>query len=126
MKETTKLLVVYILLISALVIYSCTKVDVPAPEFNLGKQSTSTSIVSLSTSFTTGEVDVTLSVTPGAKYSLQLIDLKGDVKYATGFTADNSIVTKHLDYSDVNSGDYTIELIDISGKEYKRNLTIKK
>ena len=69
---------------------------------------------------------VTLSVTPGAKYSLQLINLAGDVKYATGFTADKDLVTKELDYSDVKSGDYSVVLIDIFGKEYKQSLTIKK
>ena len=74
----------------------------------------------------TGKVDIMLNVTPGAKYSIQLIDLKGDVKSATGFTADNELITKTLDYSDVKSGDYTIELIDVSGKQYKRSLTIKK
>jgi hypothetical protein len=126
MKETLKLLAIYIGIIIIFVVYSCTKVDIPEPVINLGTQSTSTAITHLSTAITSGKVDVTMSVTPGAKYSLQLIDLKGDVKYATGFTADNNVVIKNLDYSDVNSGDYTIVLIDISGKEYKRSLTIKK
>ena len=126
MKETNKLLIGYILLIALFVTYSCQKVDIPAPVIALGKESTTTSISNLSTAVTTGEVVVTLNVTPGAKYSLQLIDLKGDVKSATGFTADKEVIIKTLDYSDVNSGDYSIELIDISGKEYKRSLTIKK
>ena len=126
MKEINKLLIGYILLIAIFVTYSCQKVDIPAPVINLGEKATSTAIVSLSKAVTTGEVAITMNVTPGAKYSIQLIDLKGDVKYATGFTADNSVVVKQLDYSDVKSGDYAIVLIDISGKEYKRSLTIKK
>ena len=126
MKETNRLLGFYLVLLTLFIIYSCTKVDIPAPEIVLGQQSTSTAITNLSTAYTKGEVDVTMSVTPGAKYSLQLINLSGDVKYATGFTADNSVVTKHLDYSDVNSGDYAIVLIDIAGKEFKRSITIKK
>ena len=126
MKETNRLLGFYLVLMTLFTIYSCTKVDVPLPEFNMGKESTSTAITNLSTAYTSGKVTATFSVTPGAKYSIQLIDLKGDVKYATGFTADNSVVVKDLDYSDVNSGDYTIVLIDIAGKEYKRSLTIKK
>ena len=112
-------------LVLFLFIVACTKVaNVPAP-IDLGKESTSTAIANLSTAITAGEVDVTMNVTPGAKYSIQLIDLKGDVKYATGFTADNDLVVKKLNYSDVNSGDYTITLIDIKGNEYKRSLTIK-
>ncbi len=126
MKETNKLLGIYLVFITLLVIYSCHKVDLPAPEINLGKESTSTAIVSLSTAITTGKVDIMLNVTPGAKYSIQLIDLKGDVKSSTGFTADKELITKKLNYSNVNSGDYTITLIDILGKEYKRSLTIKK
>jgi hypothetical protein len=124
MKELRTLLGIYISII--VFVIACTKVNAPAPQvIDLGKEATATAITELSTAVTTGEVTVTMNVTPGAKYSLQLIDLKGDVKYATGFTADNTLVIKKLNYSDVNSGDYTITLIDISGKEYKRSITIK-
>lgn len=113
-------------LVLFLFIIACTKVNAPAPVvIDLGKEATATAITNLSTAVTTGDVSITMSVTPGAKYSLQLIDLKGDVKSATGFTADNDVIIKKLDYSDVKSGDYTITLIDIKGKEYKRSLTIK-
>lgn len=125
MKEITKLLGVYLLTIIILII-ACRKVDVPTPVINLGKVATATSIEKIEPVVTTGPVILTLSVTKDAKYSIQLIDLKGDVKSATGFTADKDLVIKNLDYSDVNSGDYTIVLLDISGNEYKRNLTIKK
>jgi len=105
---------------------ACTKVDIPAPQvIDLGKEATATAIVNLSTAMVSAKVNVTMNLTPGAKYSLRLIDLNGDVKKATGFTADNTLVIKTLDYSDVKSGDYTLELIDISGKEYKRSITIK-
>jgi hypothetical protein len=107
------------------IISSCTKVQ-PTPEISLGKIATSTAIERVEPVITKGPITLTLSVTEGAKYAIQLIDLKGDVKYATGFTADNNMVIKKLDYSDVNSGDYTVTLIDIFGKEYKRQITIKK
>lgn len=124
MKELRILLGLYILIIVTVI--ACTKIDVPAPQvIDLGKQSTSTSIVSLSTVLIKDKVDVTMNLTPGAKYSLMLIDLNNDVKKSTGFTADNTLVIKTLDYSDVKTGDYTLELIDISGKEYKRLITIK-
>lgn len=124
MKELRILLGLYLLIIVTVI--ACTKIDVPAPQvIDLGKESTSTSIVSLSTVLIKDKVDVTMNLTPGAKYSLMLIDLNNDVKKSTGFTADNTLVIKTLDYSDVKTGDYTLELIDISGKEYKRLITIK-
>jgi hypothetical protein len=123
MKELRVLLGIYLLII--IVLIACTKV-VPTPVIELGKEATSTTINSVNPPISSGKVIANLSVTPGAKYSLQLIDIKGDVKSATGFTADKDLVIKELDYSDVNSGDYTVTLVDISGKEYKRNITIKK
>ena len=124
MKELRILLGLYIMIIVTVI--ACTKIDVPTPQvIDLGKESTSTSIISLSTVLIKDKVDVTMSLTPGAKYSLRLIDLNNDVKKSIGFTADNTLVVKTLDYSDVKTGDYTLELIDISGKEYKRLITIK-
>lgn len=124
MKELRTLLGLYLLIIVTVI--ACTKIDAPVPQvIDLGKEATSTSIVNLSTALVSAKVDVTMNLTPGAKYSLRLIDLNGDVKKSTGFTADNTLVIKTLDYSDVKTGDYTLELIDISGKEYKRLITIK-
>jgi hypothetical protein len=124
MKELRTLLGLYILIIVTVI--ACTKVDIPAPQvIDLGKESTATAITNLSTALVSSKVDVTMSLTPGAKYSVRLIDLGGNVKRSMGFTADNTLVIKTLDYSDVNSGDYTIELIDIKGNEYKRSITIK-
>ena len=123
MKELKTILGIYLLII--ILVIACSKV-VSTPVIELGKQATSTTINSVNPPVSTGKVIASMTVTPGAKYSLQLIDLKGDVKSATGFVADKDLVIKELDYSDVNSGDYTVTLIDISGTEYKRNITIKK
>jgi len=123
MKELAVLLTVYLL--SLLVLIACTKVA-STPVIELGEQAKVTQINSVNPPVSTGKVIANLSVTPGAKYSLQLIDLKGDVKSVTGFTADKGLIIKELDYSDVNSGDYAVTLIDIFGREYKRNITIKK
>ena len=125
MKEIIKLLGVYLLTI-VILIFGCRKVDTPTPVISLGKVATATSIEKVEPVLTKGPVTLTLSVTKDAKYSIQLIDLKGDVKYSTGFTADKDLVIKNLDYSDVKSGDYAIVLIDIFGKEHKRQITIKK
>ncbi len=123
MKELSVLFGVYLL--SILLLIACTKVA-STPVIELGAQAKMTQINSVTPPISTGKVIANLSVTAGAKYSLQLIDLKGDVKSVTGFTADKDLIIKELDYSDVNSGDYTVTLIDIFGKEYKRNITIKK
>ena len=122
MKELAVLFGVYLL--SILLLIACTKVA-STPVIELGVQAKMTQINSVNPPISTGKVIANLSVTPGAKYSLQLINLKGDVKSFTGFTADKDLIIKELDYSDVNSGDYTVTLIDIFGKEYKRNITIK-
>lgn len=123
MKELRVLLGVYLLIIVAVI--ACTKV-VSTPVIELGEKATATKINSVYPPITTGKVIANLSVTPGSKYSLQLINLAGDVKYVTGFTADKELIIKELDYSDVKSGDYSVVLIDIFGTEYKQNLTIKK
>lgn len=123
MKELRVLLGVYLLIIVAVI--ACTKV-VSTPVIELGEKATATKINSVYPPITTGKVIANLSVTPGSKYSLQLINLAGDVKYVTGFTADKELIVKELDYSDVKSGDYTVVLIDIFGTEYKQSLTIKK
>lgn len=123
MKELSVLFGVYLL--SILLLIACTKVA-STPVIELGAQAKMTQINSINPPISTGKVIANLSVTTGAKYSLQLIDLKGDVKSATGFTAEKDLVIKELDYTDVNSGDYSVVLLDISGKEYKRQITIKK
>lgn len=123
MKELRTLLGIYFLII--ILVIACTKV-ISTPTIELGKEATSTTINSVTPPISSGKVIANITVTPGAKYSLQLIDMKGDVKSATGFTADKDLIIKELDYSDVNSGDYSVTLIDIFGKEYKRNITIKK
>ena len=123
MKELRTLLGIYFLFI--LILIACTKV-VSTPIIELGEKSKVTKINSINPPISTGKVIANLSVTPGAKYSLQLINLKEEVKYVTGFVADKELIIKELNYSDVNPGDYTIVLIDVFGTEYKHNITIKK
>jgi hypothetical protein len=123
MKELRTLFAIYLSCIILMI--ACSKV-VSTPTIELGKQSTSTKINSVEPPVSSGKVVANLSVTVGAKYSLQLINLKGDVVESTGILADKELVVKELDYSDHINGDYTVVLIDIFGTEYKRNITIKK
>ncbi len=123
MKELRTLFAIYLSCIILMI--ACSKV-VPTPTIELGKQATSTKINSVEPPVSSGKVIANLSVTVGSKYSLQLINLKGDVVESTGILADKELVVKELDYSDHINGDYTVVLIDIFGTEYKRNITIKK
>lgn len=123
MKELRTLFAIYLSCI--ILVIACSKV-VPTPTIELGKQATSTKINSVEPPVSSGKVIANLSVTVGSKYSLQLINLKGDVVESTGILADKELVVKELDYSDHINGDYTVVLIDIFGTEYKRNITIKK
>lgn len=105
---------------------SCTKIETPTPMLiDLGKPSTNAIITNVDPVVTKGGVTVTVSVTSGSKYSIQLLDLKGDVKNSLGFLADQETIIKKLNYSNLEDGDYTLTLVDISGREYKRNITIK-
>ncbi|NBW33773.1 MAG: hypothetical protein EBR30_01810 [Cytophagia bacterium] len=92
---------------------------------DLGKTSTKTTITDVDPAITKGGLTVTMSVTTGAKYSIQVIDLKGDVKNSLGFLANEDTVVKKLNYSSLENGDYALVLVDISGREYKRYITIK-
>ena len=86
---------------------------------NLGTMPTSTLIVSSTGPNTTGPLSVTLAVTPGAMYVLQLTDIKGNVVRSTGFTAVNTTEVKELNYSDVQNGSYDLSLMDINGRLMK-------
>ena len=100
------------------IITGCTKVQ-SVPRIDLGIASQQTTINSVNPPMSTGKITVDMSVTPGAKYSVQLTDMKGEVKYSSGFTADNTVVIKQYNYSDIKSGDYYVVLVDIKGTEIK-------
>ena len=71
MKETNKILGIYLLFILIFVIYSCTKIELEEPTpINLGVQSTSTSIKSITQSGNI--VTAEFATTVGAKYSVLL------------------------------------------------------
>lgn len=106
---------------------ACTKiVNPPIPNIDLGKTATSTSIRKVTPIISNGNITVELSVTQGAKYSLQITDLLDEEIKTFGFTADDTIYIKKLDLTGLKNGDYNLTLIDIAGKEVKTNIIIKK
>jgi hypothetical protein len=123
MKELRVLFAVYILII--LSIYACTKhLDVPAPTIDLGKQSAEVSFASLPT-VENGKVIFSVQVTPGAKYSIQITDLAGDIKVKQGLLATDTIHKISLPLDKVVIGIYDVVVMDIKGNEIKQPI-IKK
>lgn len=86
---------------------------------DLGKVSESTQIEKVSSTVISDKLDVSFKLTSGARYSAQLIDIKGDVVDTHGFTATNINETRTFDYSKIKNGSYDFTLTDTQGKTVK-------
>jgi hypothetical protein len=125
MKETNKILGIYLLFILIFVIYSCTKIEIEEPTpINLGVQSTSTSIKSITQSGNI--VTAEFATTVGAKYSVLIIPFgKEEPVKKEGFTATEEVTKKVFDLKQLAKQDYDLIFIDINGKEVKHPIIIK-
>jgi hypothetical protein len=125
MKETNKILGIYLLFILIFVIYSCTKIELEDPTpINLGVQSTSTSIKSITQSGNI--VTAEFATTVGAKYSVLIIPFgKDEPVKKEGFTATEEVTKKVFDLKQLAKQDYDLIFIDINGKEVKHPIIIK-
>jgi hypothetical protein len=126
MKETNKLLAIYLIIIGIFVIYSCTKIELPepAPPINLGTFSLSTKIKSISQSGNI--VTAEFNTTEGAKYSVQIVPFgKEEPVKKEGFTATDSITKKVYNLTGLAKQDYDLIFIDVNGKEVKYPIIIK-
>ena len=108
-----------------IIISGCTKtITQPPLAIDLGVKATSTSIVSVIQ--TNNIVTATFAVTPGSKYSVQIIPFNSSTPtIKEGFTAETTLVTKVYDLSTVKKINYDIHLLDIQGNESKTPITIK-
>jgi hypothetical protein len=109
-----------------IIISGCTKtITQPTPiGIDLGIKATSTSIVSVIE--TNNIVTATFAVTPGSKYSVQIIPFNSSTPtIKEGFTASTALVTRVYDLSTVKKLNYDIHLLDIQGNESKTPITIK-
>lgn len=121
MKELRTLFGIYIAIIVLLI--ACTKhIDVVTPEINLGKTSTGMEFTS-SPVVNNGKVTFSIRVTPDAKYSVQIVDISGDVKVKQGLTAIDTIQKISLPLDKV--GAFDVVILDIKGNEIKQPI-IKK
>ena len=125
MKETNKILGIYLLFILIFVIYSCTKIELEEPTpINLGVQSTSTSIKSITQSGNI--VTAEFATTVGAKYSVLIIPFgKEEPVKKEGFTVTVVVTKKVFDLKQLAKQDYDLIFIDINGKEVKHPIIIK-
>lgn len=105
----------------------CTKIPILPPQVELGAIPTSSVINKVSPIVSDGSnVTVSMTLTVGAKYSLQVTDLLDRELKVLGFTAGSSNTIKTIDLSSLKNGDYNLILIDVQGRENKTNIVIKK
>jgi hypothetical protein len=125
MKETNKLLAIYLIIIGIFVIYSCTKIELPEPApINLGTFSLSTKIKSINQSGNI--ITAEFNTTEGAKYSVQIVPFgKEEPVKKEGFTATDTITKKVYNLSGLAKQDYDLIFIDVNGKEVKYPIIIK-
>jgi hypothetical protein len=124
MKELRVLLGIYITMIVVLI--ACTKhVDVVTPEtIDFGKQSTGMSFTSFPIT-SNGTVTFSVQVTPGSKYSIQVINISGDIKVKQGLLAKDTIEKITVPLNQIGTGIYDVVVMDIQGNEIKQPI-IKK
>lgn len=125
MKETNKILAIYLLILGIFVIYSCTKIEQELPQpINLGMTSLSTNIKSITVSGNI--VNAEFETTVGAKYSIQIIPFgKEEPVKKEGFTATEEITKKVINLSGLPKQDYDLVFIDVDGKEIKYPIIVK-
>ena len=123
MKELRILFGIYITMIVLLI--ACTKhIDTAVTVIDLGKQSTGMNFSSLPT-VNNGTVTFDLQTTPGAKYSIQVTDISGDIKVKQGLLATDTIQKVSLSLDKIGVGIYDVVVMDIKGNEIKQPITKK-
>jgi len=124
MKELKVLLGVYIAIIVLLI--ACTKHfdSLPTATIDLGKQSNAISFASLPT-VSNGVVTFDVQTTPGAKYSIQITDISGDIKVKQGLLATDTLQKVSLPLDKLGVGIYDVTVMDIKGNEIKQPITKK-
>ena len=123
MKELRILFGIYITMIVLLI--ACTKhIDTAVALIDLGKQSSAISFASLPI-VNNGVVTFDVKTTPGAKYSIQITDISGDIKVKQGLLATDTIQKVSLPLDKLGVGIYDVTVMDIKGNEIKQPITKK-
>lgn len=112
------------MLIIVLAIPSCRKESsLNIKPFDFGKTSTEMRFITNSITNNNNAV-VTIGVTPGSKYSVQILNISGDPVATKGLIADEAVEIVTLDTKELKSGVYDVVIIDINGKEIKQPINI--
>ncbi len=92
---------------------------------NLGVKASNTQILSV---ISQGDkATVTYNLTVGAKYSVQVYEFgKTEPTKTLPLTAQEEIVTKVYDFTDLSDGIYDLTLTDVAGVSIKKPLIIKR
>jgi hypothetical protein len=122
MKNLSLIVLIGLIFITA----GCSDIEViSVPDVKLGVTAKSTDILSVIS--VGGKVTVQYAVTTGAKYSVQVYKFAAVEPAKTlPLTAEEEIVTKIYDFTDLEDGIYDITLTDIDGKSVKKPLVIKR
>ena len=122
MKNILSIVLIGLIFITA----GCSDVEVlSSPDIKLGVTAKSTDILSVMS--VGGKVTVQYAVTAGAKYSVQVYKFAATEPTKTlPLTAEEQIVTKIYDFTDLEDGLYDITLTDINGVSVKKPLVIKR
>lgn len=111
---------------SSLFIIGCSDIDIiETPQVNLGVDSKSTNIKTIES--VSGIVKVQYQLTTGAKYSVQVYKFAAVEPAKTlPLTAEEEIVTKIYDFTDLENGLYDLVLTDVSGTSIRKPVLIKR
>jgi hypothetical protein len=122
MKNILSIVLIGLIFITA----GCSDIEVMSvPDIKLGVTAKSTDILNITS--VGGKVTVQYLVTTGAKYSVQVYKFAATEPTKTlPLTAEEEIVTKIYDFTDLENGIYDITLTDINGVSVKKPLVIKR
>ena len=122
MKNLLSIVLIGLIFITA----GCSDIEVMSvPDIKLGVTAKSTDILNITS--VGGKVTVQYLVTTGAKYSVQVYKFAATEPTKTlPLTAEEEIVTKIYDFTDLENGIYDITLTDINGVSVKKPLVIKR
>lgn len=116
-----------VLLLLILTIIACQDLEQfeETPKINLGATAEKTSILSVVSQGT--KTTVQYNLTTGAKYSVQVYGFAAKEPVKTlPLTAQEEIVTKVYDFSELPDGLYDLTLTDIDGNSMRKPLIIKR
>jgi hypothetical protein len=121
-----KKILILITMLSSLFIIGCTDIEIlETPQVNLGVNSKSTDIKTIES--INGIVKVQYQLTAGAKYSVQVYRFAAVEPAKTlPLTAEDEIVNKVYDFTDLENGIYDLVLTDISGVSVRKPVLIKR